>query len=137
MRVGWLVAIAYLFCVLVPAAALAWGSGPAPCLVNDALLADLVPAHHQMQANHDHGAHHDHAGMHAHHHTAAQDAPAGHHHDGKGNPGPCCAMMCVSALPADLPSIAKPTLPITACTPDIVVSVHNETPPLLYRPPIA
>jgi hypothetical protein len=136
IRVGRIVALAYLFCVLAPAAALAWGSGPAPCL-NDALLADLVPVHHQMQAGHVHGdASHDHSGPHAHHQTAAQDAPAQHHHDGKGKAGPCCAMMCVSALPADLPSVAKPVQPISACAPDIVVSLRSEAPPLLYRPPI-
>ncbi len=103
IRVGRFIALAYLFCVLAPAAALAWGNGPAPCL-DDVLLADLVPIHQAMPASHMHdGATHDHAGMHAHHQTAAQDAPAPHHHDSKGKAGPCCAMMCVSALPADLP----------------------------------
>jgi len=137
MRVGWLMALAYLFCIFAPAAALAWGHGPAPCL-DDALLADLVPVHHQMPASHMHGdSPHDHAGMHAHHQTAAQDTPAPHHHDGKGKVGPCCAMMCVSALPADLPSVAKPLQPISACAPEIVASLHSEAPPLLYRPPIA
>jgi hypothetical protein len=137
IRVGRLIALAYLFCVLAPAASLAWGSGPAPCL-DDALLADLVPVHHQMQAGHTHdGGSHDHAGPHAHHQTAAQDAPAPHHHDGKGTPGPCCAMMCVSALPADLPSVVKPLPPVSACSPEIVASLHSAAPPLLYRPPIA
>ena len=135
IRVGRIIALAYLFCVLAPAAALAWGSGPAPCL-DDALLADLVPVHHQMQAGDVHdGVPHDHAGMHAHHQTAAQDAPAQHHHDGKA--GPCCAMMCVSALPADLPGVAKPLQPISACAPEIVVSLHSAAPPQRYRPPIA
>lgn len=138
IRVGRLIALAYLFCVLAPAASLAWGSGPAPCL-DDALLADLVPVHHQVVANHTHDSSvaHDHAGTQAHHQTAAQDTPAPHHHDGKGKVGPCCAMMCVSALPADLPSVAKPLQPISACAPEIVASLHSEAPPLLYRPPIA
>jgi hypothetical protein len=73
--------------------------------------------------------------MHAHHQAAAQDAPTQHHHDGKA--GPCCAMMCVSALPADLPGIAKPLQPISACAPEIVVSLHSAAPPQRYRPPIA
>lgn len=90
-RVGWLVALAYLFCILAPAAALAWSNDPAPCLGDDVILADLVPMHHQMPASHVHGGSHDHDGMHAHQHTAAQDAPAQHHPDGKGAPGPCCA----------------------------------------------
>ena len=136
IRVGRLIALAYLFCVLAPAASLAWGSAPAPCL-DDALLAERVPVHHQMQAGHTHdSASHHHAGAHAHHQTAAQDAPAPHHHNGKGTPGPCCAMMCVSALPADLPSFAKPLQPVSACSPEIVASLHSAAPPLHYRPPI-
>ncbi|WP_245332004.1 hypothetical protein [Bradyrhizobium sp. NAS80.1] len=74
--------------------------------------------------------------MHAHHQAAAQDAPV-HHHDGKGKAGPCCAMMCVSALPADLSAVAKPVQPVSACSPEIVASLHSGPPPLLYRPPIA
>jgi len=137
IRVGRIIALAYLFCVLAPAAALAWGSGPAPCL-DDAILADLVPVHHQMAADHAHGdVSHDHAGPHAHLQTAAQDVPAPHHHEGKGKAGPCCAMMCVSALPADLPSVAKPLQPISACAPEIVVSLHSAAPSQHYRPPIA
>jgi hypothetical protein len=136
IRVGRFIALAYLFCVLAPAASLAWGTGSAPCF-DDALLADLVPIHQAMPASHMHdGASHDHAGMHAHHQTAAQDTPAPHHHDGKGKAGPCCAMMCVSALPADLPSFAKPLQPVSACSPEIVASLHSTPPPLLYRPPI-
>jgi hypothetical protein len=137
MRVGRLVALAYLFCVLAPAAALAWGNGSAPCL-DDVLIADLVLTQHQAPTAHMHGdSSHDHAGLHAHHQSAAQDAPSPFHHDGKGKVGPCCAMMCVSALPADLPSVASPVQPISACAPEIVMSLHGEAPPRLYRPPIA
>ncbi|WP_245452241.1 hypothetical protein [Bradyrhizobium forestalis] len=136
IRVGRLVALAYLFCVLAPAASLAWGSGPAPCL-DEARLADLVPAHHQM-ASHVHGdASHEHAGTYAHHQTAAKDIPAQHRHGGKGTVGSCCGMMCVSALPADLPEVAKPLLPVSACAPEIMASLHSAAPPQHYRPPIA
>ena len=137
IRVGRIIALAYLFCVLAPAAALACGNGPAPCL-DDVLLAGPVPAHHQMPTSHLHGdASHEHAGTHAHHQTAAQDAPAPHHHGGKGTVGACCAMMCVSALPADLPSVATPLLPVSACAPELVASLHSAAPPVHYRPPIA
>jgi len=135
MKAGWLVALAYLFCVVAPAAALAWGTA-APCLTDDTVLADLVLAHHQTSHMHVDNAAHDHAKSHGHHQAAAQDAPADHHHDGKGKPGPCCAMMCVTALPADLTSIAKPVQPISTCAPEIAVRVHSEAPPLLSRPPI-
>ncbi|AWL99515.1 hypothetical protein [Bradyrhizobium amphicarpaeae] len=136
IKVGRIIALAYLFCVLAPAASLAWGSGPAPCL-DETVLADLVPTQQQMLAGHMHdGTSHDHAGAHAHHQAAAQDAPDSHHHGGKGTAGPCCAMMCVSALPADLPTVAKPAAPVSTCAPEIVASLHSAAPPLHYRPPI-
>ncbi|WP_407117099.1 hypothetical protein [Bradyrhizobium sp. LMG 9283] len=135
IRVGRIIAFAYLFCVLAPAASLAWGNAIAPCL-DDARRTDPVSAHHQM--SHVHGdASHEHAGTHAHHQTAAKDAPTPHHQDGKGTVGPCCAMMCVSALPADLPDVANPLLPVSACAPDIVAGLHGAAPPQHYRPPIA
>ncbi|WP_439399700.1 hypothetical protein ACRQ5Q_06795 [Bradyrhizobium sp. PMVTL-01] len=133
---GRIIALAYLFCVLAPAASLALSNGPAPCL-DGALLAGPVPAHQQM-ASHQHGdASHEHAGTHAHHQTAAKDAPAPHHHGGKRTVGPCCAMMCVSALPADLPSVATPVQPTSTCAPEIAASLHSTAPPQHYRPPIA
>lgn len=137
IRVGRIIVLAYLFCVLAPAASLAWGNGPAPCL-DDARFIDPVPAHHQMPTSHLHGdASHDHAGTHAHHQAAAQDTPAPHHHGGKGTVGSCCAVMCISALPADLPTVATPVQPISDCAPEIVVSLRSAPPPQHYRPPIA
>ena len=138
---GWLVAIAYLSCMLAPAAALAWGNGPAPCLaegfVHEMTLANLVPAHQHLQAGHEQASPHDHAAIHADHHGAVPDQSDPHHHDDKGKQGPCCAMMCVSALPSDLPDVSKPALPTSACAPELVARLSGETPPLLDRPPIA
>lgn len=137
VRIGWLIAAAYLFCVLAPAAALATGNA-APCLNDDTQVTAAVMHEHHGDAAHMHGdSAHDHAGLHAHHHASAQDAPVPHQHDGKTAPGPCCAMMCATALPADLPSIAKPVQPVSVCTPEVASLVHDATPPLLYRPPIA
>ena len=48
-----------------------------------------------------------------------------------------CAMLCVSALPADLPSIVKPSQPVSMCVIETSRSVPGEPPTLLYRPPIA
>lgn len=137
IRVGRLITLAYLFCVLAPAASLACGNGPAPCL-EGAALADPVAVHQQMAPGHMHdSASHDHAGTHARHQTAAQDAPASHHHGGKGTVGSCCAMMCVSALPTDLPILAKPHQFLSACSPEIAASLRSAAPPPHYRPPIA
>jgi hypothetical protein len=136
---GWIAAAVYLLCILAPGAALAFGDGPAPCfadelvpvaLVSEPDASDMMAHMHADESTHDPGA------MHAHHHADAGEAPA-HHHDGKGSPGPCCAMLCVTALPADLPVIVKPSQPGSICSAQIDRSPPGEAPPLLYRPPIA
>jgi hypothetical protein len=152
---GWTAALVYLLCLLAPGAALAFGHGPAPCftdaLIPVAVIAksdiaksnDLAPTAHT-QAD---GSVHDHSAMHGHHHADAGKAPLAHHHDGKtyngkthdgtASPGPCCAMLCVTALPADLPLIVKPSQPISLCATETEWSAPGNAPALLYRPPIA
>jgi hypothetical protein len=131
VKVGWLVAMAYLLCVLAPGAALAFGIGPAPCF-GDQLPVVLAPST-QVHAV---GAH-DHAGTHVHHQADVSGAPHKHDHDGRNSPGPCCPMLCVTALPADLPAIAKPLQPASLCDSEVYRSLSSKAPPLLYRPPIA
>jgi hypothetical protein len=132
VKVGWLVAMAYLLCVLAPGAALAFGIGPTPCFGDE--LPDALVSSTQVHA----GGAHDHGGMHAHHQTAdASGAPDRHDHHGKASPGPCCAMLCVTALPADLPTMVKPSQPISLCASEVYVGLPGQAPPLLYRPPIA
>jgi hypothetical protein len=83
------------------------------------------------------GSLHEHGALHGHHHADAGDAPPAHHHDGTASPGPCCAMLCVTALPADLPLMVKPSQPISLCAAETEWSAPGKAPPLLYRPPIA
>ena len=94
-----------------------------------------------MAEMHGAGSSHDHGAMHAHHHADAGDAPPVHHHDGNTHgskaPGPCCAMLCVTALPADLPLMVKPSQPMSLCAAAIERSLPGNAPPLLFRPPIA
>jgi hypothetical protein len=136
---GWLVAIAYLLCVAAPAAALSHG-GSAPCFADEISVATVAPAQDDpaaMMEMHG-GSMHDH--HHVHHHmadgAAAHDGIA-HHHTGGSLPGPCCAMLCISALPAELPALAAPSQPASVCVPEAERSAPDNTPPLLYRPPIA
>ncbi len=84
---------------------------------------------------HDDGAMHDHA-MHMHHLVDGSDPSTAHHHDGKGALGPCCAMMCVSALPGPLPTVVAPSQPVSTCAAETDRSLPGEAPPLLDRPPI-
>lgn len=128
-KAGWFVALLYLFCVLAPGAALALGDA-ASCLVHQ---SGTAAAAHAAAASHEHGEMHQ-------HHADAGNAPqqhTKHEHDGKGSPGPCCAMLCVSAIAAGLPAIAKPSPPVSLCVFGNSQRLPGEAPPLLYRPPIA
>ena len=142
IRAGWLLALVYLLCVLAPAAALAVGDA-APCLEAGTgtaamMQADLMQAgansaaalHMHQAGPHDQAGSHDHGALHADSHYAH------HHHDGKTAAGPCCAMLCLSAVPADLPAIAKPSLPTAVLASAIFRPLRGKAPPLLYRPPI-
>ena len=128
IKAGWLVALLYLFCVLAPGVALALGNS-APC------LPDVATAAHEHHATaHDHPAAHDHA---VHHADAAPHEHKQHQHDGKTSPGPCCAMLCLSALATDLPAIEKPAQPSAIRVAESAPSLHGTMPPLLDRPPNA
>lgn len=137
IRAGWLLALVYLLCVLAPAAALAAGND-APCLEAETGMATMIQAD-SMQAELDSVAtlHIHQAGSHDHGALHTDDNHAHHHHGGKISPGPCCAMLCLSAVPADLPAIAKPSLPISVLVSASFRPLRGEAPPLLYRPPIA
>ena len=132
-RAGWFAALLYLFCVLAPGTAMALGDA-ASCLemkVETAAAATVHDASHQH-----HLAHGDHADA-----SAVHDEPAEpQHHDkssGKASPGACCALLCVSAIAADLPAFATPSQPISLCLSENFQRLPGKAPPLLYRPPIA
>ena len=125
-KAGWFVALLYLFCVLAPGAALALGDA-APCFPTES-----TPA---VTHVHEHSAH---AGTaHEHGDASGRCRPRQHTHDGKTSPGPCCAMLCLSAMPANLPDIAKPPQPISVRISESYQRLPGKAPPLLYRPPIA
>ena len=140
-KAGWFVALLYLFCVLAPGAALALGDA-ASCLLHQTGTVAAMHGHEDAQPEHA-AAHQNHemrTDMHAMHHADAGHAipgPARHQHDGKGSMGPCCAMLCVSAIAADPPAIAKPVQPISRSVSESFQRLSGEAPPLLYRPPIA
>jgi hypothetical protein len=113
IRFGWLIAAVYLGCVLAPRAALAPGSGPAPCLEALQLTASFQP----IAA------------------APAQKSPPRTTMTARPRPGPCCAMLCVSALPAALPTFLKPQQPVSIALSETDRSMPGKAPPLLYRPP--
>jgi hypothetical protein len=134
-KAGWFAALLYLFCVLAPGAALALGDAASCLTFETPAIAhghDAVPSaaarshhHHDMQASQPADA------------GPAADDHARHEHHGKGLPGPCCAMLCVSGIAADLPALATPAQPISLCVSEHFQRLPGQAPPLLYRPPIA
>jgi hypothetical protein len=130
-RAGWFAALLYLSCVLAPGAAMALGDA-ASCLVMKVETAAAAPGHDASPHQH-HEAHSDHQANAG----AVHDEPAEPQHHGKSSPGPCCAMLCVSAIAADLPSVATPSQPISLCVSENFQRLPSKATPLLYRPPIA
>jgi hypothetical protein len=118
VKAGWVAALLYLFCVLAPGVALAAGDA-ASCLMTE--TETTVAAHVHGDSSHQH-------------HAAQGNEHSGHD---KASPGPCCAMLCVSAITADLPAIAKPVQPISVCVSESLQRLPGEPPPPHYRPPIA
>ncbi len=135
-RAGWFVALLYLLCVAAPGAALALGDA-ASCMV---MQAGAAAAHSHVDSSHQH--HSVQASGHSGQHADAGDIEREHNSHGKHGhesslPGSCCAMLCVSAIAADLPTVVTPTQPISLCVLGNFQHLPGEAPPLLYRPPIA
>lgn len=121
-------ALLYLFCVVAPGAALALGDVVA-------CLPTKTAAHVHDHSSHDHSAH-DRSQAHADTHATDSGETKQQHH-GKGSPGPCCAMLCLSGIAADLPTIAKPVQPKSVRVAEHYPHLPDKAPPPRYRPPIA
>jgi hypothetical protein len=149
LRAGWFVALVYLLCVLAPSIsfALPGGHAVAPCLTDDNHVPGMVHVHNQRPAQHVHadGHPHDHSGAHSHASfdgenrsmkiaVNAKQVPekAPHSSDGQ-----CCGLTCVTALPATLIDIAKPSAPAAVCEAESYRKATDSAPAGLYRPPIS
>ena len=148
LRAGWLIALTYLVCVLAPAIAFALPGSHAvsPCLTDASHAAGLVHVHNEVQTQHVHndGHAHDHSDASSHtnsgedrsvstalnNRSVPEKAP--HSLDGK-----CCGLSCVTALPATLVEIVKPSVPVALCEVEGCRKVTDNAPPRLYRPPIS
>ena len=144
LRAGWLVALAYLLCVLAPTISFALPGSQAvsPCLIDASHAAGVVHVHGEVQAQHVHV--HDHSGIYSHANpgmdrsisTALNGGPvpkkAPHSSDGQ-----CCGLTCITALPATLIGIVKPSAPMALCEVEGCRKATNNAPPILYRPPIS
>ena len=144
---GRLLALTYVFGVLASAMSFAFADGAraAPCPTENEHGIGIVHVHeHGAVAQHVHedGRSHDHSSLAV---ASAPDdvaaaavdpdsLPLDHH---KSSGGECCGMACVSALPATMTEVVRPTAPRSICLPTEYRAVADNAPPQLYRPPIA
>jgi hypothetical protein len=147
-RAGWFVTLSYLLCVLAPTIsyALPGAHAIAPCLTDENHVPGMVHVHNEMPTQHlhkdghvhDHSAGHSHANSDGDHRSmlmalndksVPEKAP---HSSG----AQCCGLMCVTALPATLIDIVKPSAPTALCDIESYRKVTDNAPPRLYRPPI-
>ncbi len=143
LRAGWLVALAYLLCVLAPTIsyALPGVHAPAPCLTDENHVPGMVHVHSELQHVHDDGHIHDHPAAQV--NSGGGDHPMSVASDSKSAPnaphtsgGECCGLMCVTAIPAKVVDIVKPSAPTALCEVEGYRNVADNAPPRLYRPPI-
>lgn len=149
LRAGWLVALAYLFCVLAPTISFALPGGHATpyCLTDEDHVPGVVHVHNEGIVPHVHkdGHVHDHSSVKTHVHAAGDhhaksvalndgSAPAKAPHSSDGQ---CCGLMCVTALPATLVDVAKPSMPKAVREAESYRKLTDNAPPQRYRPPIS
>ena len=129
-RAAIFIAVTYAFCVLVPAAALAFVDSPTVfhCLPKTSGIADTAE---------DDGTAHSHADevFHQHEQSGTQD----HHssQDGNADAGNCCGLFCVSALADDSGLTFGVFAPASRSVLAVATGLTGRAPCPLHRPPIA
>ncbi len=149
VRAGWFVTLIYLLCVLAPTIsyALPGAHAIAPCLTDENHVPGVVHVHNEMPRQHVHkdGHAHDHSGGHSHANSDGDHRSMSMALNDKSVPekaphssdAQCCGLMCVTALPATLIDIVKPSAPTALCEIEGYRKVTDNAPPRHYRPPIS
>lgn len=129
-RAAILIAVAYAFCVMTPAAALAFGDSPTVfhCLQDNNSTAKATE-HGAMAHSHGDGAAHQHAPSSAPDHHSGQD--------GNADAGNCCGLFCVSALAHSDSLTFGLFAPASPSMPTVANGLTGRAPAPLHRPPIA
>lgn len=151
-RAGWLIALAYLLCVVAPTLsfALPGSRASAHCLTVSDHSADTTHVHGEglKRVHHDGHGHHGGAGLQAEPSVAqavkiaepngdfslVKSSPAEPQHavDGK-----CCGLMCVTALPATFAAVTQSPAPKAVRVSDCYRELADNLPAVHYRPPIS
>jgi hypothetical protein len=147
LRAGWIVALIYLLCVLAPTLSFALPGSAAvtPCLTEAAHEPGIVHLHSDAPIQHVRMDGHDHAKMHAHagrgdlgrSMAMAIDANSVPEKAPHSSDGQCCELNSVTAIPAALIDIVKPSAPTALCEVEGHRKVTDNAPARLYRPPIS
>ncbi|CAN5190697.1 hypothetical protein BH11PSE4_BH11PSE4_08920 [soil metagenome] len=151
MKAGWLVALVYMLCVLAPAMsyALPGEHSVAHCLTTDGMSGSVHVHDEAAQPMHAHfdGGTNDHAvatsmlvadadkmaSMSGHMDRDDMPAKKGPHTTS----GQCCALMCVSALPASAFEVWVPSAPKVVHITTTYRATTDNAPAVHYRPPIS
>jgi hypothetical protein len=146
LRVGRLVALVYMLCVLAPTLSFALPGSQAvfPCLTGANHVPGMMHVHaesptaylHAEEPTPDHAIAHSHASdvvvsIKA---SAPEQTPSKGSHSSDGQ---CCGLMCLSALPAALVEIVTPSVPTASQEVEGYLEVADNGPSSHYRPPIA
>lgn len=146
---GWIVALAYLLCVLAPTIsyALPGEHALAPCLTDENHVPGMVHLHADVPTRHVHpdGHVHEHSASHSHANSGGDQRSMSMALNSRSLPdqvphsadGQCCGLMCVTALPVSLIDIVTPSVPTTVCEAEGYRKVTDNAPSRLYRPPIS
>lgn len=150
-RAGWLLAVVYWLCVLTPTIsfALPGQARAALCLTDNDRGLGIMHVHEPslLVVQHAGGggqapegaeafAHSGQVRDHGQRKSAGESSlPTKDRHTAPH--GQCCGMVCVSALPAAIVEIVKPSEPSAFCVSETCRNVADKSPPRLYRPPIS
>jgi hypothetical protein len=145
LRAGWIVALIYLLCILAPTISFALPSSQAvaPCLIDASHSPGVVHVHNEVPAQHVHKD--DHMRGTYLHANSGDDGSISTALNGSSAPekaphssdGQCCGLTCVTALPAMLIDIVKPSAPVALCEVEGYLKVTDNAPSRHYRPPIS
>ena len=148
-KAGWLLSLIYLICVLAPTISFALPGSRAlsPCLSDASHALGVAHLHNDAPAQHvrKDGPVRDHSGAYSHANSGGDHRSTSMALSAKSVPekapdssaGQCCGLTCITALPATLIDIVKPSVPTALCEVEGYRKVTDNAPPQLYRPPIS
>lgn len=138
-KAGWIAALVYVFCILAPTLSYALPGHHAvvDCMTIEGVAAGAMHMHSTGELVHDHSSApatddgDDASAMLA---SSSDKAPTSK------NPhmsGQCCALMCLTVLPAPIVEVAAPSVPTLIRVATSYSAPADNAPVAHYRPPIA